>query len=164
MNPGINQRPQEPILRNTSEKYVTGPFPASPQTMTAAPTEEVTLSPAALSLSPRVSTIATSVSAAASEAIVTVNCHCSSDAGDDDCQKLETGGAGLVNGAGVEGGDEDEDDDKDSGNGSVLEFVPPSEFQVRASFNGEPNLCDSRESRNLRQRFFVHLRTHLACS
>ena len=130
-------------MRNTSEKYVTGPFPASPQTMTAAPTEEVTLSPAALSLSPRVSTIATSVSAAASEAIVTVNCHCSSDAADD-CQKLETGGAtkdrdllypGLVNGAEVEGGDED-DDDKDSGNGSVLEFVPPSEFQVRASFHG----------------------------
>ena len=109
----------------------------SPQT-TAAPTgKEVTLSPSALS------TTATSVSAAAaSEAIVTVNCHCSPDDAADDCQKLlETGGAtkdpddhhllypGLVNGAEVEGGDYDEDD-KDSGNGSVLEFVPPSEFQV----------------------------------
>ena len=36
---------------------------------------------------------------------------------------------GLVNGAEFEGGG-DNDNDDDSGHGSVLEFVPPSEFQV----------------------------------
>ena len=42
---------------------------------------------------------------------------------------------GLVNGPEMEEGEEDNDidDDKDSGNGSVLEYVPQSEFQVSLS-------------------------------
>ena len=42
---------------------------------------------------------------------------------------------GLANEPELEEGEEDNDidDDKDSGNGSVLEYVPQSEFQVSLS-------------------------------